>query len=97
MSIELIIAIALISCLFGVFVVKFWLLKLFKLKMDEGHIEHFLRESNNECESTMAIAAATNLESARVEQICKARPTIKAITTSKENTRESNTWALTSR
>jgi len=71
MSLEVIIAIAVIGMLVFVIGLKVWLGKLLKAKMDEGSVIHALEQDLNKALSSEAIATLSKLDQDLVEQICQ--------------------------
>ena len=71
MSLEVIIAIAVIGMLVIVIGLKVWLGKLLKAKMDEGSVIDALEQHSGEALSSEVIAGLTSLTSDQVERICK--------------------------
>ena len=70
--------------------IKAWLHSLLKFKMDESAILYFFNESNGDYtfRSTEAISAGTDLDAARVSQVCIKSKAIK------RNTKEKQSWCL---
>jgi len=79
MSLEVIIGVSIVVTIVLMVGVKLALQKVVMFKMDESTIVNFLKEDAAEtAQTTERIAAATNLDAARVTQVCGKSPLIAA-------------------
>lgn len=87
---EIIIGVSIVVAVAVILGVKTWLYKLLKFKMDESSILKFFAESdgNQVFRSTEAISSGTELDAARVTQVCAQSKVIK------RSAKENESWFL---
>lgn len=80
--------VGIVSAIFGVVLVKIWLYKVFKYKMDEGIILEFFNNCDPKPQSIEIIAQHTELSETRVAMICEKSKLF-------ESGLSKNSWLLT--